>query len=340
MNKLLSQDEVDALLKGLDAGDIETEQEVDEPEEENFETFDWTTQAGRIKSSLPLLDVVHSRFCQKFRGSLSSALRKMVDVGPSPIGTIKFSEFQRSLPVPTSMHLFKLEPLRGTGILVIESRLVFSLIEAFFGGNGSGSTKIEGRDFTPIEKKMIEKVVQMALANLMEAWEDVYPLKTEFIRSESNPLVVNVVPGEELLISVQFEIEFNKPLGTITLCVPISSFQAIRQKLSGGYRGEDFKVDQVWMSHLREQMERTQVELTVELGQTRLAVRDLMNLKIGDIIILDKDFRKPLTAMIEGIPKFGGYAGRYKNKKVFRVEGPIGIEGREPDVWMDDQGGN
>lgn len=337
MNKLLSQDEVDALLKGLDAGDIETEQEFDEPAQEEVESFDWTAQGRQIKSSLPLLEVVHSRFSQRFRGTLSSTLRKMVDVAPNPVGTIRFSEFQRSLPVPTSMHLFKMEPLRGIGILVIESRLVFSLIEAFFGGSGTGSTKIEGRDFTPIEKKVIDKVVQMALANLMEAWEDVYPIKTEFVRSESNPLVVNVVPGEELLVSVKFEVELNKPLGTITICVPISSFQSIRHKLSGGYRDEGSKVDPVWVNNLREQLSETPIELAVHLGNTQLAVGDLMNLKVGDIIILDNDFRKPLTALVEGIPKFEGYAGRFKTKKVFRVEQPIGVDIREPDAWMDDQ---
>ncbi|MBN2126546.1 MAG: flagellar motor switch protein FliM, partial [Deltaproteobacteria bacterium] len=131
MNKLLSQDEVDALLKGLDTGDIETEQEPDEAETD-LEIFDWTNQGRNIKGNMPLLEVVNSRFGQKFRGTLSSALRKMVDVNPDRIETIRFAEFQRSLPVPTSMHLFKMEPLRGMGILVIESRLVFSLVEAFF----------------------------------------------------------------------------------------------------------------------------------------------------------------------------------------------------------------
>ena len=337
MNKLLSQDEVDALLKGLDAGDIESEPEFDEPVEENVAVFDWTAQGRHIKSSLPLLEVVHSRFSQKFRKTLSSTLRKMVDVNPNPLGTIKFNEFQRSLPVPTSMHLFKIEPLRGTGILVMESRLVFSLIEAFFGGSGNGSIKIEGRDFTPIERKMIDKVVQMALANLMEAWEDVYPIKTEFIRSESNPLIINVFPGEELLISVKFELELNKPLGSITLCVPISSFQPIRHKLTGGYRDEDITVDPVWVSDLREQLCNTSIELSVLLGNTQLAVRDLVNLEEGDIIVLDNDFRKPLTATVEGLPKFEGYAGRFKKKKVFQVEQPIGVDTRKPDAWMEDQ---
>ena len=326
MNKLLSQDEVDALLKGLDAGEIESEQKPDESKVE-VESFDWASQGRNVRGSMPLLEVINSRFCQKFRGTLSSGLRKLFDISPEPMETIRFSEFQRSLPVPTSMHLFKMEPLRGMGILVIESRLVFSLVEAFFGGSGTGSTKIEGRDFTPIEKRVIEKVVQMALATLTETWEATYPIKTEFYRSESNPLAVNVVPPEELLVSVKFEVELNKPLGKLLVCIPISSFQPIRQKLAGGYLNEGSKVDPVWVNFIKERLMPIEVELTVLMGRCSLSVKDLQNLKLGDIILLDNNFKDPLTASIEGIPKYNGYAGRRNNRKVFRVEQPLPGQG-------------
>lgn len=322
MSKLLSQDEVDALLKGLDTGDIESEQKPDHAEVA-LESFDWTSLGKNVRGSMPLLDVVNSRFCQRLKASLSSVLRKLLDISPEPVETIKFSEFQRSLPVPTSMHLFKLEPLRGTGILVIESRLVFCLVEAFFGGTGMGSTKIEGRDFTPIEKKVIEKVVQMALVNLAESWEEVYPIKTEFIRSESNPLAVNVVPPEELLVSAKFEVELNKPLGKIMICTPISSFQPIRHKLAGGYLDDEAKVDEAWISCIRERLMPIQVEMKVDLGRTTLSVKDVQNLRPGDILVLDNNFRETIKAYVEGVPKYEGYVGRIRNRKVFKVEQPV-----------------
>ena len=326
MNKLLSQDEVDSLLKGLDTGEINTDDDFDDLEGD-LESFDWATSGLNVRGNMPLLEVVNSRFSQRFRGSLSTSLRKMIDVTPDPLATVKYSDFQRSLPVPTSMHLFKIEPLRGLGILVIESRLVFSLVEAFFGGSGSGSTKIEGREFTSIENKIIEKVVQMALLNLMEAWEDVHPIKTEFVRSESNPLVVNAVPGEELLVSSKFEIELQRLLGNIIVCFPYSSYQPIRHKLAGGYRDEEeeTQLDREWLDHLQSRLKRTPVEMIVDLGQTSLSVRDFLNLREGDIIVLDKDFNMPLTASIEGINVYEGYAGRYKNKKVYKVEHPLTI---------------
>lgn len=328
MNKLLSQDEVDSLLKGLDTGDISTFGGFEE-RGEDLPLFDWATAGLNIRGNMPLLEVINSRFSQKFRGSLSNALRKMVDVTPDPVATVKYRDFQKSLPVPTSMHLFKMEPLRGLGILVVESRLVFSLVEAFFGGSGSGSTKIEGREFTSIEKKIIEKVVQMALVNLIEAWEEINPIKTEFVRSESNPLVVNVVPGEELLISSKFEIETSKVLGNIIICVPYTSYQPIRNKLAGDYRDETHvtQLDRVWIDALQRKLKGTPVQMKVQLGGASLSVKDFMNLKEGDIIVLDNDSKKPLSALVEGINLYEGFAGKYKNKKVFKVEQPYISQG-------------
>jgi flagellar motor switch protein FliM len=334
LNKLLSQDEVDALLKGLDTGDIEVEQEPEENETE-YESFDWASQGRNINVSMPLLGVVSSRFSQKLRGSLSSSLRKMVDVTAGTLEMVRFNEFQRSLPIPTSLHLFKLEPLRGTGILVIESHLVFNLVEAFFGGSSSGATKVEGRDFTPIEKKIIEKVVHMALMNLMESWEDVHPIKTEFVRSESNPLVVNVARPEEYLVYVKFEIEINRSLGNVIICIPYSSFQPIRHKLAGGYRSEDTTLDQYWVNTLKSHLMETHVQMKVDLGRASLSIKDLLNMRVGDIIILENGFKSPLLAHVEGIPKFEGYAGRFKNTAVFRIEQPIVNKGKKSEAATD-----
>ena len=326
MNKLLSQDEVDSLLKGLDTGEVTT---FEDPEDTNddLESFDWATAGLNVRGNMPLLEVVNSRFSQRLRSVLSNSLRKMIDVTPDPIATVKYSEFQRSLPVPTSMHLFKIEPLRGLAILVVESRLVFSLVEAFFGGSGIGSTKIEGREFTTIENKIIEKVVQMALLNIMEAWEDVHPVKTEFVRSESNPLVVNAVPGEELMISSKFEIELHKVLGNIIICVPYSSYQPIRHKLAGDYRDEEeeTQIDRIWVEKIRGKLKGTKVGFSVDLGRASLTVKEFLNLRQGDIIVLDNNHNKTLVALVEGIGLFEGYAGRYKNKKVFKVERPITV---------------
>lgn len=323
MNKLLSPDEVDSLLKGLGTGDIPAPSDFEE-DGADLPLYDWTTAGLNIRSSMPLLEVINSRFSQKFKGSLSNALRKMIDVSPEPITTVKYRDFQKSMPIPTSMHLFKMEPLRGLGILVVDSRLVFSLVEAFFGGSGSGSTKIEGREFTSIEKKIIEKVVQMALLNLVEAWEEINTIKTEFVRSESNPMIVNVVPGEELLILSKFEVEMSNVLGNIIICVPYTAYQPIRNKLAGHYGEENItQLDRPWIEGLHRKLMGTEVKMDVNLGSTSLSIKDFMNLRDGDIIVLDNESKKPIIAKVEDINLYEGFAGKYRNKKVFKVEQPF-----------------
>ena len=325
MNKLLSQDEVDSLLRGLDTGDISSGDDFDMSNDDlEIDSFDWATAGLNVRGNMPLLEVVNSRLGHKLRGSLSNSLRKMLDITPDPIETVKYSDFQRSLPVPTSMHLFKMEPLRGMGIIVVESRLVFSLVEAYFGGTGLGTTKIEGREFTSIENRIIDKVVHMALHNLVEAWEDVHPIKTEFVRSESNPLVVNVIPGEELLISTKFEIELSKVLGNVIICFPYASYQPIRHKLAGDYRDEDetTQMDRTWIEGMERHLRGTEVTMNVNLGNAALSVGDFLNLREGDILILDKNYQHPLVAKVEDVKLFEGFAGRYKNKKVFKVDQP------------------
>jgi flagellar motor switch protein FliM len=318
VNQILSQDEVDALLKGMDTGEVETEGDGFEAEGE-YESYDWSSQGRKLKGNMPLFGLANQRYAHRMKNSLSNALGKMVDIDPGPLEMIKFEEFQRSLPLPTSLHLFKIEPLRGLGMLVIETRLVFSLIEAFFGGNGAGSAKVEGRDFTPIERRIIEKVVNIALTDMEKAWKDVYPIKTVFKRSETNPQGVNVMPANEFLISVKFEVELKKAAGIITLCIPYASIQPIREKLSGGYHKDESEQDRMWLSLLRQRIYESKVEFSVDLGKSNLAVKDFLKMKEGDILVLNNSFHKKLLARVQGIPKYQGYAGRYGRKKVFRV---------------------
>jgi flagellar motor switch protein FliM len=321
VNQILSQDEVDALLKGLDSGEIETEKGTSAVEPE-CHPFDWATQGRHLKGNLPVLGMIYERFAQKFRHALSGYLRRMVEVAPGPIEMIKFEEFQRSLPVPTGFHQFKIDPLRGAGMLVIEGRLVFNLVEAFFGGLGTGSVKVEGRDFTPIEKKIIDKVVSTALTHIREAWEGVYPIRTQWVRSESNPQSVKAVQPSEYLLTVRFEITLNQSAGSVMICLPYASLQPIRDQLSGGTREEE-ETDTFWISTLEKQLQETEVELTVDLGCAPLSIQEFLNMKAGDILILDKNPRSPLTAKVEGIPRLEGHAGKFGNKRVFRVESAI-----------------
>ena len=165
---------------------------------------------------------------------------------------MKFSEFTRSLPVPTSLHLFRMEPLRGFALMVLESRLVYNLIDTFFGGRGDGKAKIEGREFTPIETVMIQKVVAACLEALKKAWRPVEVIDTVFVRSEMNPQFATVLLPSDLVIVSRFEVELEQSAGLITVSLPYAMIEPIRSKLNAGFQSDALEVDQAWVRRVRE----------------------------------------------------------------------------------------
>ena len=320
MSKVLTQEEVDALLKGMSGGEIEVETDTG-PDADGVIVYDLTNQDRIIRGRMPTLEIINDRFARLFRTTLSSALRKIVDLTTTSVDMVKFGEFMRSLPVPTSLHIFKMDPLRGHAIFVLESRLVFNLVETFFGGSGSGEVKIEGRDFTAIEQQLTRKVVMLALKDMEQAWKPVHEVTMVYQRTEINPQFASIVPPSDVVIVIKFEMEMEHAAGTITICIPYSTIEPIRSKLYAGFQSDQLEVDHEWMRRFREQLRDATVELSVELGRTQLTSGRLLELKVGDVIKLDKDVDDALVAMVEGIPKFTGYAGTYRGNRAFRVEG-------------------
>ena len=320
MSKILSQDEVDALLKGMSGGEIEVETDTG-PGADGVVVYDLTNQDRIIRGRMPTLEIINDRFARLFRTTLSSALRKIVDMTTTSVDMVKFGEFMRSLPVPTSLHIFKMDPLRGHAIFVLESKLVFNLVETFFGGAGGGEVKIEGRDFTAIEQQLTRKVVMMSLKDMEQAWKPVHELSLVYQRTEINPQFASIVPPSDVVIVVKFELEMEHTAGTITVCIPYSTVEPIRGKLYAGFQSDQLEVDHEWMRRFRVQLREAQVDLTVELGRAMVRSGDLLNLKVGDILPLEKDVNESLIAMVEGVPKFKGRAGMSRGSKAFKVEG-------------------
>ncbi|ADK85674.1 flagellar motor switch protein FliM [Desulfarculus baarsii DSM 2075] len=320
MSKILTQDEVDALLKGMSGGEIEVETDAG-PEADGVIVYDLTNQDRIIRGRMPTLEIINDRFARLFRTTLSSALRKIVDMTTTSVDMVKFGEFMRSLPVPTSLHIFKMDPLRGHAIFVLESKLVFNLVETFFGGAGGGNVKIEGRDFTAIEQQLTRKVVMLALKDMESAWKPVHEVTMVYSRTEINPQFASIVPPTDVVIVVKFELEMEHTAGTVTVCIPYSTIEPIRTKLYAGFQSDQLEVDHEWMRRFRKQLREAEVEFTVELGRTELTSGDLLQLKVGDVLQLDSDINGHLVAMVEGVPKFLGRPGQMRGNKAFRVEG-------------------
>jgi flagellar motor switch protein FliM len=314
MGQILTQEEVDALLKGVIGGEIPTESEAPREDEGECLKYDFAAQDKVVRGRMPSLDAIHDRFARFFRNTLSSLLRKMVDITPVSMDTIKFGNFMRSLPVPSSIHIVRVDPLRGNALVIVETKLVFALIDSFFGGRGAGTMKIEGREFTAIEQRMLHKVVHSAIKDLMIAWQPVYELEFHYVRPEMNPQFAGIIPNEDVIVVVQFEVEMDEMTGNIMVCMPYMLIEPIRDRLYATFHSEEkASVDAAWVNRLKHELMGVYVDIDVELGRSSIAPRELTSLKPGDVIVLDKDINDPLVVNVQRLPKYHARAGRVKD---------------------------
>lgn len=318
MGNILSQEEVDALLRGISGGLVETEAEkYHEPGE--IMAYDLTSQDRIIRGRMPTLEMTNEKFARMFRTTLSSLLRKVIAVTAVSADMIKFGEFLKTLPVPTSLHLFRMDPMRGTAIFVVESKVIFTLVDIIFGGAGVEAYKIEGREFTAIENNLIKKVVLNALTDLEKSWKSLIDLKVSYQRAEINPQFVQIVPPTDVVIVINFEIEIEYTSGIISICIPYSMLEPIKDKLAAGFQSEQLEVDKGWTNRFKEGLLQSYVEIMAELGRAQIHGKDVVNLKKGDVIQLDQYASDPLDVYVEGIIKYKGYPGNFKGNQAVQI---------------------
>jgi len=301
---LLSQDEIDALLHGVDGGDVETESEIYDGE---ARSYDFASQDRIVRGRLPTLEMVNERFARHFRTSLFNMLRRSADISVSGVQMLKFSEFVHSLFVPTSLNLVRVPPLRGKGLCVLDPKLVFSVVDNFFGGTGRFHTKIEGRDFTPTELRVVQLLLGLAFEDLHEAWRPVLDLRFEYLESEVNPQFANIVSPSEVVVVTSFHIDLENGGGDMHICMPYSMIEPIRDLLDAGVQSDRGDRDERWEIALKEEILGAEVELSSILTETQITMKDLSNLKVGDIIPIDIPELVELDAA--GVPTCHGRLG-------------------------------
>jgi flagellar motor switch protein FliM len=317
MNNLLSQDEVDALLKGMDSGEIETESKKVASHE--VRTFDFTNHERIIRGRMPGLEMANERFGRFFRNSLSGMLSKFVDVTIPGHDLIKFGEFMRTLPLPSSINIFKMEPLKGFALVVIEAPMVFAFIDHFFGGGSTPWVKSEGRYFTPIEQKIIKKIVDIALNDLAKAWQGIFSMVPEHVSSEMNPQFVTIVTPSEAILRIEIHIEIETFVGKLFFCIPYSVVEPVKDKLFSSIRNNVLDNDERWIARLREILKESFVNLHVDIGSAELSLRDLVNMEKGNVITLQTSVSDELIVRVEGVPKIKGTAGSYRGNQGIKV---------------------
>ena len=317
MNKFLAQDEVDALLNGLSGGEDDLDEEIDE-DSDGVINFDLANQDRIIRGRMPVLEIINDRFARLCTNALTNTIRKRVELSPVSIDMTKFGEFMRSLPVPTSINIFKMEPLRGNALIIVDARLVFSLVENVFGGAGS-QPKVEGREFTRIEQAIIDRVIRIALEVMAESWHPVHDVKLELIRSEINPQFATIVPPSDVVVVITYEVELDNSMGSMLVCLPYSTIEPIRSKLNANYQSERLEVDHAWVGRLKDRLLETPIDLKVGLGTSQITSNQLLRLKVGDVIALDTDIEQLLPCSISGVTKYWGLPGIVKANKAFQI---------------------
>ena len=329
MSQVLSQSEVDALLAAVSEGEIAQGEGnaagTGTPGDDRVVVvYDLTSQDRIIRGRLPQLDVIYEKFMRSFRVSLSSALRKIATLSHASTDFLKFGEFINTLPMPTCMSVLRFNALRGSALFVIESKLAYALVDNFFGGADRPYTKIEGKDFTPIELSIVRKVVDLALDDLESAWASVEKIEASFVRTEINPQFVGIVPPTDIVITSTFDVELENANGTITLVIPYATIEPIKQKLSTGFQVESDQTDKkMWTAIIRSQLIETSVNINVNLGQSEISLEDLTQLKVGDVIPLDQDTTGEFDVLVEGVPKFKAYYGIHHGSVAVQVTRPI-----------------
>ncbi len=306
VNDLLSQDEIDALLHGVDSGDIETGAGAG-LEEGGVASYDFTSQDRIVRGRLPTLDMINERFARYFRTSLFNMLRRQADISVSGVQMLKFSEFVHSLFVPTSLNIVRIRPLRGKGLFVLDPKLVYCVVDNFFGGTGRFHTKIEGREFTPTELRVVQLLLEQAFNDLQEAWRPVMEVEYETIGTEVNPQFANIVSPSEVVVVTSFHIDLETGGGSFHITMPYAMIEPIRDLLDAGVQSDRGERDDRWEKALKEEILSAKVEICSLLAETQLTVRDIAELRPGDVIPLEIPELVEVTA--ENLPIFHGKLG-------------------------------
>lgn len=316
---LLSQDEIDALLHGVGDGDVETDSDLSP---DGVTGYDLSSQDRIVRGRMPTLEMINERFARYTRISMFGFLRRTADVAVGGVQIIKFSEYLYSLQVPTSLNLVRMRPLRGTALFIFDAKLVFKLVDNFFGGEGR-HVKIEGREFTPTENRVVQIVLEKAFEDMEEAWTPVHPVSFEYLGSEVNPSLANIVSPSEVVVVNTFHVELDGGGGDIHLTIPYSTLEPIREILDAGVQSDTDDTDERWANAMKEDIMLAYIHLQARLLKHKMILRDLAELKAGDVLMVDMPEHVILLA--EGVPIFKGKLGTHRGKYGIQVSEQIKI---------------
>ncbi|KHA72353.1 flagellar motor switch protein FliM [Pseudomonas sp. TH08] len=314
---LLSQDEIDALLHGVDDGLVQTDNAA---EPGSVKSYDLTSQDRIVRGRMPTLEMINERFARYTRISMFNMLRRSADVAVGGVQVMKFGEYVHSLYVPTSLNLVKIKPLRGTALFILDAKLVFKLVDNFFGGDGRHA-KIEGREFTPTELRVVRMVLEQAFVDLKEAWQAIMEVNFEYINSEVNPAMANIVGPSEAIVVSTFHIELDGGGGDLHVTMPYSMIEPVREMLDAGFQSDLDDQDERWVNALRQDVLDVDVPIGATVARRQLKLRDILHMQPGDVIPVEMPEEMIMRA--NGVPAFKVKMGSHKGNLALQVIEPI-----------------
>lgn len=312
----LSQEEVDALLEGVTGESQKLAEEVMESGE--VRPYNISSQERIVRGRMPTMEVVNERFARNLRVGLFNFIRRSPEISVGPVTVQRYSAFLRELAVPTNFNIVAIRPLRGSGLIVCEPALVFGVIESLYGGIGKFQTRIEGRDFSATEQRVINRMVNVIVEEYKKAWTGVYPLELEYQRSEMQPQFANIATPSEIVISTSFQLEIGEITGGIHFCMPYATLEPIRDVLYSSTQGDSVEVDRRWVNVLTQEIQAAEVTLVAELARADATIEQLLAMKTGDFIELDR--KSKIQATVDGVPLFECQYGTHNAKYALKID--------------------
>jgi len=322
--EVLSQDEVDALLKGVNGDD---DVEVASESTEGVRPHNLAKQERIVRGRMPTMEVINERFARLLRVGLFNFMRKSPEISVGPVKVTKYGEFVRNLVVPTNLNIVHTKPLRGNSLIVLDPNLVFTVVDNMFGGDSRFHTRIEGRDFTATEQRIIQRMLAVVLEGYNKAWQPVFPLAMEYLRSEMHTQFATIATPSEIVVSTTFSVELGSAGGEIHVVTPYSTLEPIRDQLYSTTQGDSAEPDSRWMQMLSRQVQHAEVELTAHLARAPTTLAQVLNMRRGDVIGVD--IKPTLQAEVEGVPIFECRYGVLNGQYAIKVEKIIAVSQKE-----------
>ena len=322
----LSQEEVDALLRGV-TGESD-EPTADEASAEGIRPYNLATQERIVRGRMPTMELINERFARYLRIGLFNYMHRNAEVSVGPIKVQKYAEFVRNLVVPTNLNLVIAKPLRGTGLVVFDPNLVFLVVDNMFGGDGRFHTRVEGRDFTPTEQRIIQGMLEVVFTEYARAWAPVFKLQLEYVRSEMNSQFANIATPSEVVVATSFSLELGGAQADMHICFPYSMLEPIRDLLYSSMQSDQLSSDQRWIVMLRKQLKDAEVEIAAQLASTTVTLGQILKMKTGDIIPIN--IPDKIVVNVDHIPlmecRYGQQGGQY----ALKIERFMTMDNEEP----------